>query len=135
MRCFLFASILCLTYASAIAQDTYVTPQQAKSDPDFELQGEYTDSTRGLQVIALGDGEFQVVTYTDGLPGAGWNRKDKKSIEVDADAVEALLRNFKRVERKSPTLGAKPPGGSVVLFDGTKAVSYTHLTLPTIYSV
>ncbi len=126
MRCFLFASILCLTYASAIAQDTYVTPQQAKSDPDFELQGEYTDSTRGLQVIALGDGEFQVVTYTDGLPGAGWNRKDKKSIEVDADAVEALLRNFKRVERKSPTLGAKPPGGSVVLFDGTKASLEKH---------
>ena len=77
-------------------------------------------------MVALGDGEFQVVTYTDGLPGAGWNGKDKKTIEVDADAVEALLSNFDRVDRKSPTLGAKPPSGSVVLFDGTQQCVDDH---------
>ena len=81
-------------------------------DPDFALQGEYADATRGMQVIALGDGEFQVVIYTDGLPGAGWNGKDKQTLEVDVDDVEAMLEQFKRVDRQSPTLGATPPAGA-----------------------
>ncbi|QDT13181.1 family 16 glycoside hydrolase [Planctomycetes bacterium K23_9] len=117
---FLLLALNVLFCLSLCSGQVFETLEKASDNPDFELQGEYVDSTRGLQVVALGDGEFQVVTYTDGLPGAGWNGKDKKVIEVDADAVEALLSNFDRVERKSPTLGAQPPSGAVVLFDGTR---------------
>jgi mono/diheme cytochrome c family protein len=125
MRLALLA-LFTLACQTILVAQVYETPEKAKQDPDFELQGEYVDSTRGLQVVALGDGEFQVVTYTDGLPGAGWNGKQKKTIEVDADAVEALLSNFDRVDRKSPTLGAKPPNGSVVLFDGSQQSLNDH---------
>ena len=51
----------------------YDTPAAAKSDSDFELQGEYVDSKRGLQVIAQGDGVFSLKIYQNGLPGAGWD--------------------------------------------------------------
>ena len=121
----LFALVVLLS-ATTVSAQVYDSPEKAKADPDFALQGEYVDSTRGLQVIAMGDEEFQIVTYTSGLPGAGWDGKEKKRIDVDVDAAEALISKFKRVDRKSPTLGAKPPSGAVVLFDGTKESLEKH---------
>jgi len=101
----------------------------------------------GAQVIARGGGKLEVVGLPGGLPGAGWKRGDRtyrtqgelkdgtltfKTDEGDtmqlkfADAAMTLLNaegkklfTQKRVERKSPTLGAKPPKGALVVFDGT----------------
>ena len=114
MRTILAFTFVMMFATLSFAQTTYVTPEEAKADPDFELQGEYKDTTRGLHVIAMGDGEFQVVTYTDGLPGAGWNGKDKKTVDMDADAVESMLRNFKRVNRKSPSQPAVDQCNAVI---------------------
>jgi len=112
----MIAGLFCFCSARA---EVYTSPDAAKADPDFQLQGEYRDATRGLQAIAMGGGEFSVVVYTGGLPGAGWNGKEKQAFEVDTDGLESLIDQFEKVERKSATLGAVAPAGSVVLFDGT----------------
>ena len=129
---------------------TYTDP--SKVDSDYAIQGEYEGKVEGgkagAQVIALGDGKFDVVGYPGGLPGAGWNGdKDnrvrgkgqtsdgKTSFEmenglkvslVDAGSGKVMhvtsdgekVGTLERVVRKSPTLGMRPPEGAVILFDG-----------------
>src|SRR5207302_8915080 len=90
-----------------------------------------------------GSGEFDVKVYSGGLPGAGWDGKTvmKGTAKRDGDAVvatgkdvadrefsariaegqlslktEAGAGTLKKVERKSDTLGKKPPEGAVVLY-------------------
>src|SRR5258705_7854458 len=63
---------------------------QPKADADFPFQGEYAGEIDtgggakkwGIQVIALGDGQFRAVFYPGGLPGDGWT-KDKPKVKTD----------------------------------------------------
>ncbi len=141
------ATTLCAAHKEVIKLE------QAKADPDFAVQGEYlgrgglfgeAEGKVGAQVIARGDGQFEVVVQAGGLPGEGWRRgdpvlraeakRDGEAVVVRGEGVEGVLVDGKlnlvgpkgdrkakleRVERKSPTLGAKPPKDAVVLFDGT----------------
>ena len=105
-----------------------ITEQEAAVDPDFQIQGEYASAPsasdrKGVQVVALGEGDFRIVVYPGGLPGAGWNRTPATVLEEETAAVEELLANLKvsKVHRRSPTLGIPAPAGAVTLFDGTQA--------------
>jgi hypothetical protein len=143
----LFAAIaLSATFAFGAGGEAFTDP--AKAGPDFVVQGEYEgtigDMKFGLQVIALGDGKFDGVVLMGGLPGAGWNKETPAKLTGETvDGVTKLgganLENWsieikdgvvsggfgldtvsaKKVERKSPTLGAKPPREAIVLFDGS----------------
>ncbi len=121
----------------------YLSPETA--GPDFALQGEYESSPGGFQlgadVIALGNDSFRVVFHRQGLPGAGWDGSskvvaegkregdtlrfqggwtavlDKSGLSGQTDRGETF--HLTRVERHSPTEGAKAPAGAVILFDGS----------------
>jgi hypothetical protein len=76
---FAAAILACLAFVGgADAKETYTDP--AKADADFAFQGEYGGELSidgqpmkfGVQVVALGKGEFSAVGYPGGLPGAGW---------------------------------------------------------------
>jgi hypothetical protein len=155
-RCLIVLLLLC---APALGQNpkegpTYTSPQAADEDLTFageylgwqQLQGSPRGSQRvGLQVVAMGNGEFNAVKYLGGLPGDGWLRGQRflytgertadlvqlkgsiTSLVVDgaeAHVVNELgvrLGELQRVHRVGPTMGAQPPAGAIVLFDGTGA--------------
>ena len=100
--------------------------------------------SHGLQVVALGDGKFQAALYQGGLPGSGAENnefvllkgetKDGKTTLKAASGETVVITGdtatgtkgdkklfvYNRVERKSPTLGKKPPKGAKVLFGGVE---------------
>ena len=105
----------------------WTNPEKAAEEsPDFLLQGEYTTTEKGYQVVALGKGQYHISVYQGGLPGGGWDRSKIKALRLDTAGVKKHLGEAERVERRSPTLGIKPPKGAIVLFDGTNADAWDH---------
>jgi len=71
----------------SFAADGVWTSTDDKTLPaDFHIQGEYVGQLEGgaklgAQVIALGNGAFQAVIYPGGLPGDGWDGKNKSLLD------------------------------------------------------
>lgn len=134
--------------------EVYTDP--AKAGPEFAYQGEYVTESNGnkigVQVVALGDGQFMIKGYRGGLPGDGWTgpgedgkgvREFKGKLEdgkvnFGDEKVKATIADGKitykagdqegtaeKVHRKSPTEGEKPPEGAIVLFDGKNLDGWT----------
>jgi hypothetical protein len=116
---------------------------------DYKIQGEYATKGKAAQVVACGNGKFDVCILDGGLPGDGWNPKsqkikieakldtekgiatissggllgtiDPKTGKLEAQGKEVKPFSLTRVERKSPTISARPPEGAIILFDGSNA--------------
>jgi Domain of Unknown Function (DUF1080) len=143
MKTLLFASLLAAVVAHAA--DIPIFLDATSGGADYAAQGEYKNDWGGAQIIALGEDNFRMVTYPGGLPGAGWKLEGKtetpgrrsgdKIVFTGDNGYRAELTDGKitittsnggpytmeKTERVSPTLGAKPPVGAIVLFDGTSA--------------
>jgi hypothetical protein len=99
----------------------------------------------GLQVAAVGGGRFRATIFAYGLPGAGWDGQTTVDATGETTGGKVTLKgeyqgtaftivpegpglvadagplgriSFARTTRVSPTMGAKPPAGATVLFDG-----------------
>lgn len=104
----------------------------------------------GLQVVARGDGHFIASLYQGGLPGNGWDLSAREELEGTRDGdvltlqgkdltlhvykngpVETLdhrghlLGQLTKYQRSSVTLGATPPPGATVIFDGSSVDELT----------
>lgn len=141
--CFLPLACALSLFAADPNEGTFLDSQ--KAGKDYTDQGEYKNDWGGAQVIALGNDHFRMVSYRGGLPGDGWDKEYKQEVEgkreadkivfVGKDDYRAELADGKitikssnggpwtmeKTERKSPTLGAKPPASAFVLFDGSGA--------------
>ncbi|MEM8733034.1 MAG: family 16 glycoside hydrolase, partial [Planctomycetota bacterium] len=104
----------------------------------------------GLQIRPIGGGEFEALQYAGGLPGQDSFTGEKPTqlvgrrngdfivlsggeyaVFVEAESCLLVDRTGKRVgrleriERGSPTMGAAPPSGATVLFDGSGTNQFT----------
>ncbi|HLY12082.1 MAG TPA: family 16 glycoside hydrolase, partial [Planctomycetota bacterium] len=117
-----------------------------KAGPDYRIQGEYEGQTMAAQVVALGGDTFDVYFLGGGLPGAGWDQKTRIKASAKTEAGKTTISgkdwsgeigdgtltaksptgdlSLKKTVRQSPTSGAKPPEGAVVLFDGTSGAAF-----------
>ena len=148
--CAVVAVILAAASTASAQKPRYTDP--AKADADFKFQGEYSgnvnNAKHGVQIVALGKGEFQAYVFPGGLPGDGWTGDEKVEVKTKGKLKDGAVSftgdehgngtikdgvitvtspggdkigELKKVNRKSKTLGQKPPANAVILFDGKSA--------------
>ncbi len=157
--------VVILAASPGPGQDKDTKPFELKSDfkrnvfvtaadggRDFALQGEFAGTLGSArwaaQVVAKGDGKFDIYFLAGGLPGAGWDRSPRTKVVAqtaegksifDASGWKGTLEanqlqgtkdgapfRFERVNRTSPSAGAKPPQGATVLFDGASVEQWNR---------
>ncbi|MEO1995808.1 MAG: hypothetical protein ABGZ17_11095, partial [Planctomycetaceae bacterium] len=102
------AGILLISPAAACGQANrkLAITDPGKADADFLVQGEYVGShvaeqtahancwrSAALQVLALGDGQFEVVRYNGGLPGDGWDGAAVQRLKAKRDSDGLQLQD------------------------------------------
>jgi hypothetical protein len=147
-------AMIALSSAALAQKPAYTDPEKTDADFAYQgeyvgsIKTDDGEQKLGAQIVALGGGKFRAVAYHGGLPGDGWNGDERREAEGELkdgtavfegdeatgrikDGVAAIttrdgrdLGRLDKVHRSSPTLGAKPPEGAVVLFDGKSADAF-----------
>jgi Domain of Unknown Function (DUF1080) len=108
-RCFCLCTVAVFVAPLAAAEPKnkgiWTDPNDPTLPVDFKIQGEYANTGIGIQVIALGGGEFQAIVYEGGLPGAGWDGKTKSLM---AGKVDGSTAKFEPAKGTRKYLARKP---------------------------
>jgi hypothetical protein len=77
-------------------KEVWTDPSDSTLPADFKYQGEYVGTAEGgaklgCQVIALDNGHFQAVVLPGGLPGAGWDGRNKILLDGKLDGGKAVF--------------------------------------------
>ncbi len=91
----LFLTLVCFGTLEAVnvKNVTFTSALDPNLSKDFFYQGEYVGETHGAQVISLGNGHFQAVLLPGGLPGNGWDQKNKSLISGILVENSVILKN------------------------------------------
>jgi hypothetical protein len=125
-----FLTILFIPFLAYAAENdfagTFVDAKDPDLPADFYFQGEYVGNDMGAQVIGLDEGAFQVVLFTGGLPGAGWDGKNRSLLSGKSSAKKVSLKpaggsrkylagpaEVFSATQKFPPEGHKPYTGSI----------------------
>lgn len=157
---FLLCACAVLSAHPVAAQEgakSFVATDAASAGEDFFYQGEFEGAYDslwggarvGVQIVSLGNRQFQAVEFPGGLPGAGYNGSERSTyvgeregyylrmknsarkivVQADGGAIRDLagrqMAVLKKVERSGPSVGASPASGAVVLFDGTSTAEFS----------
>ena len=95
---FLFAAVT-LIAAPRQFVGTFTDATDPKLPVDYQYQGEYAAVGLGAHVIALDKGAFQAVLYPGGLPGAGWDGKNKILLDGKLEGKSVILHTPKGKKR------------------------------------
>ena len=133
------------------APDDELTAADLMGEFVGSIQGDNETTTLGIQIRPMGEGRFEALSYAGGLPGTEGCQLDQTTsyvgiragdtlilsggplaIFVDADTCTLVGRDgsragrLDRVTRTSPTLGAAPPDGAILITGGdADAPAYT----------
>jgi len=90
----------------------------SKEVTHFSMIGEYISLSgkTALQANLLKDDFFLVAIYQKGLPGAGWVHSAIESKKWTAAELKQNLKEYKKVERVSPTEGKPAPKNAILTF-------------------
>ena len=124
---FVFAAIIAVCFASVSTAQEYTSEAQIQQNADawadYQAQGEYLfqkgDMRFAVQVIAKGNGQFDLVGYPGGFPGEGWIAKKVKvfySGKRTGDTVDMPCTGFQILAQSDAVIPL--PEGKV----GSKAV-------------
>lgn len=152
--CFALTGLLALAAVAYAKGPAYDNPDKTDADYPYQgeytgkVKTDDGEAAFGVQVVAQGKGKFHAVGYAGGLPGDGWDGvtkieadgelKDGEVVFKGDDKGEGRIKEntltvlvdgkeigkLSKISRGSPTLGAKPPEGAVVLFDGKSADAF-----------
>ncbi|MCE9608001.1 MAG: DUF1080 domain-containing protein [Planctomycetia bacterium] len=99
------STTVALLHAQTATKGVWTDPADSSLPADFKIQGEYvgvnaSGDKLGSQVIALGNGAFQAVLFPGGLPGDGWDGKQKILVDGKLDGDKATFTPVDAAKRK-----------------------------------
>ena len=103
----------------------------AQAGPDWQIQGEYQGDSAAAQVVALGNGAFDVYFLGGGLPGAGWDQKTRLKASARCMYVRAPFFSPCSMVDATNAPGAPVPKTSPVSLPSAKPLNSRALASPT----